>query len=74
MYRRMGYTDLIARDAKHYVELVVELASDTHARSMASQRILASCDVLFNDRAVVTGFEAAICRLLDAKRQPSAQR
>jgi hypothetical protein len=57
MYRRMGYTELIAADETDYVRLVVRLATDTAFRARASQTILERCGVLFADQAVVRGFE-----------------
>jgi tetratricopeptide (TPR) repeat protein len=73
MYRRMGYADLVARDAAHYVDLVVELATDASLRSAASQRILAACGVLFKDAAVVRGFEEVLVRLVDAHGRHQGQ-
>ena len=57
MYRRMGYTELIAADEADYVQLVVRLATDTPFRARASQTILERCGVLFAEQAVVRGFE-----------------
>lgn len=57
MYRRMGYTELIAADEADYVRLVVRLATDAAFRARASRNILERCGVLFAEQAVVRGFE-----------------
>lgn len=63
MYRRMGYTDLIASDGADYVDLVVRLAQDLEFRHNASRTILERCAVLFRDAAVVRGFESVLRQL-----------
>ena len=60
MYRRMGYTELIARDEADYVRLAVRLATDAPFRAQASRAILERCAVLFNERGVVSGFETVL--------------
>lgn len=60
MYRRMGWTELVARDAAHYVDLAVRLAREPAFRAHAQREILARCDVLFHEQAVVDGFAAAL--------------
>ena len=60
MYRRMGYTELIAADEADYVRLVVQLATDTAFRARASRSILERCGVLFQEEAVVRGFEGVL--------------
>lgn len=63
MYRRMGWTELVAHDAAHYVALAVRLATDAAFHAHARREILARCDVLFHEQAVVDGFAAALLRL-----------
>jgi protein O-GlcNAc transferase len=58
MYKKMGYTDCIARDVSDYVEIAVRLATDSAARETARQTILARCSGLFEDQNVVSGFES----------------
>ncbi len=57
MYRKMGITDTIARDAGHYVELAVRVANDTAWRADLQARIAASNHLLFEDIRVVREFE-----------------
>ena len=64
MYRRMGYTELVARDEADYVDLVVRLAEDASFRDAAREQILSHCGVLFREEAVVRGFEAAFRTLV----------
>jgi protein O-GlcNAc transferase len=71
MYRRMGYTELIAGDEAHYVDLAVRLCTDKSFNAQARARILARCAVLFQEAGVVRGFEAAL-RSLVAHARPSA--
>lgn len=65
MYRRMGWTPLVAQDAAHYVDLVVRLAREPAFRAEARREILARCPVLFHEQAVVDGFAAAFRTLMD---------
>jgi predicted O-linked N-acetylglucosamine transferase (SPINDLY family) len=58
MYRRMGWTELVAESADDYVRIAVRLGTDPKARASARREILQRCDVLFSDENVVRGFEA----------------
>ena len=57
MYRRMGFTDCIARDPAHYATLALRVASDPEFRAHARQTILTTAGVLFEDMQVVREFE-----------------
>lgn len=58
MYRRMGYTDLIAADAADYVRLALALANEPECAATARTAIAERRHVLFEDRGVLHGFEA----------------
>jgi predicted O-linked N-acetylglucosamine transferase (SPINDLY family) len=57
MYTRMGLDECIARSREDYVRIAVRLGRDTEYRAQVSTRILERCGALFEDRAVVKGFE-----------------
>jgi predicted O-linked N-acetylglucosamine transferase (SPINDLY family) len=57
MYRRMGFTELIAKDAVEYIDLAIRLASDAPYRAACSKEILERSAVLFEDVHVVREFE-----------------
>jgi predicted O-linked N-acetylglucosamine transferase (SPINDLY family) len=67
MYRRMGYTELIASDEADYVRLVVRLATDAAFRARASQTILDRCGVLYREEAVVRGFEQVLIQAFEQR-------
>jgi len=56
MYRRMGLTDLIARDGAHYVEVAVRAANDRAWREGFCAALRERCGVLFEDPAVIAEF------------------
>jgi len=72
MYRRMGFTELVAAGAAEYVELAVRLCTDAEFNRHARAQILARCGVLFDDPAVVRGFEQAFRQLLAGPRGEAA--
>jgi protein O-GlcNAc transferase len=51
MYLTMGYTDCVARDKQDFVRIAVHLGTNKDARRLASQKILQSCGVLFDNPA-----------------------
>ena len=53
----MGYDDLIAKDAKHYVQLALALWHGQGRSRTASGAILKRCDPLFDDRKIVRELE-----------------
>jgi predicted O-linked N-acetylglucosamine transferase (SPINDLY family) len=57
MYRKMGITECIAADARHYADIAVRIGCDRDYAASLRERILARCPVLFEDRRVVTEFE-----------------
>lgn len=57
MYRKMGITDTIARDAADYIDIAVRVAKDAALRAELQQRITANNHVLFEDERVVREFE-----------------
>jgi uncharacterized protein (TIGR03032 family) len=57
MYRQMGSTDLIAKDAADYIRLALQLGTDSKNRAAASAAILASCAPLYDDRPIVRELE-----------------
>jgi len=61
-YRKMGILDCVARDADHYVELAVRIATDPAMREDLRRRILAACGTLFSDPAAVTELAAFLRR------------
>jgi predicted O-linked N-acetylglucosamine transferase (SPINDLY family) len=57
MYRRMGLDDLVASDAKSYVDLALKLANEPEYREAVRGRIQQASHVLFEDAQVVREFE-----------------
>jgi len=57
MYRKMGLSECIAKDANEYVEIAVRLGTDPAFAQAMRQRILSSNHVLFEDLRVVAEFE-----------------
>jgi protein O-GlcNAc transferase len=57
MYRKMGITETIARDAEDYVNIAVRVATDDAYRADLQSRISAANHVLFEDPRVVREFE-----------------
>jgi predicted O-linked N-acetylglucosamine transferase (SPINDLY family) len=58
MYRKMGWTSLVAGSPEQYVDIAVRIATDPDARAEASREILERCGVLYEDADVVRGFES----------------
>ena len=59
LYRKIGVTDTIARDHKHYAELAVKIATDKTYREDIKQRTIKHCDTIYNDTGIVN--ELAEC-------------
>jgi protein O-GlcNAc transferase len=57
MYRCMGLSECVAKDEADYVAIAVRLGTDAAYREQVRQRILERSQVLYEDRAVVAGFE-----------------
>jgi protein O-GlcNAc transferase len=57
MYRKMGIVDNIARTQEEYVDIAVRLGTDRDYASSMRSRILARCDVLFENKEVIEEFE-----------------
>lgn len=56
LYKQIGYTDLIAKDAEDYVALAVKLATDPDFREQARKEILSRHDQLYNDPRGIAAF------------------
>ncbi|GEM_PF-880314 len=67
-YRQMGYLDLIADTPERYVELAHRVAQDEAFAREARERILATHDVLFENRTPVADFEAWLGEAVQGKR------
>jgi protein O-GlcNAc transferase len=57
MYRKMGLTEGLARDADDYVDIAVRLGTDRAHAASVRKRILANNAVLYEDPRVVREFE-----------------
>jgi predicted O-linked N-acetylglucosamine transferase (SPINDLY family) len=57
MYRAMGITDAIAKDAADYVEIAVRIGTDRACAESLRERIRSRSHVLFEDRRVIEEFE-----------------
>lgn len=68
-YRKMGVSDCIAVDSKHYVELAVQIGRNADFRQELRQRLFPASDVLFEDHTAVSEHEGIFAELLD--RSPS---
>ncbi|MBL8836548.1 MAG: hypothetical protein JNL66_09890, partial [Alphaproteobacteria bacterium] len=69
LYRRMGVTDLIARDARDYATLAARLGLDPIWRRQMVDRIRESSAVLYDDPRPVAEFASAIEAAAVAPRQ-----
>jgi protein O-GlcNAc transferase len=67
MYRSMGITELIARDAEEYVRIAVRLGTDRSYNRSMRELILARNSVLFEDARVVREFERFFLAALKSK-------
>lgn len=56
MYRKMGLTQCIARNAEHYIELAVRLATDSAYRHSVHEEILGQNKLLFEDQGAIAEF------------------
>ena len=57
MYQKMGILDNIARTPEEFVDIAVRLGTDRDYANDMRSRILARCEVLFENHAVVREFE-----------------
>jgi protein O-GlcNAc transferase len=57
MYQQMGDCDLLVDGVDAYVQLALRMGTDKQERERASQAILNSCGVLYDDRAIVRELE-----------------
>ena len=56
LYQQMGMTDLVVNSPENYVDLAVRLATDLDFRRAISEKILASCPVLFEDQRAIDAY------------------
>jgi len=70
MYRAMGFHDLVAKSGEEYVALAVRLATDPAFRRHCRERIAATRDVLYENKAFVRGCEAAFREMLARASAP----
>ncbi len=66
MYRKMGLEECIVHGTREYVDRALRLANDADYRAAVRDRILENNAVLFEDAAVVRGFERCFERWQDA--------
>jgi predicted O-linked N-acetylglucosamine transferase (SPINDLY family) len=57
LYKMMGLDDCIARDAGDYVRIASELGCDSEKRAEMRSKILAACDVVYDNPAGVRELE-----------------
>ena len=57
MYRRIGFTECIARDESEYVTIAMRLAHEREFRARAQRAISEGAHLLYEDQAVVREFE-----------------
>jgi protein O-GlcNAc transferase len=57
LYRQMDFDELIAERTRDYVQLALELGTNSDRRELARQRILEKGDLIFNDRQIMRNFE-----------------
>jgi predicted O-linked N-acetylglucosamine transferase (SPINDLY family)/cytochrome c-type biogenesis protein CcmH/NrfG len=70
MYRRMGWTELVASSPERYVALALRLAQDRAFRASAVAEIEARRHRLFEDASVVRQFEAFFERAVEDSKAP----
>jgi predicted O-linked N-acetylglucosamine transferase (SPINDLY family) len=58
LYAKAGYRELVVKSPTDYARLAVRLGTDPDERRRVSERISASCDVLYEDDAEVRDLEA----------------
>ncbi len=56
-YRKMEIMDCVAKDAKDYVRIALELGRDAARRAEVARRIAKRADILFDDADAVRGLE-----------------
>jgi protein O-GlcNAc transferase len=66
MYRAMGYTELVARDAEDYARKAVRITCDPEYRDICSRSISERCGVLYENRGFIEACAAAIEGMVDA--------
>jgi predicted O-linked N-acetylglucosamine transferase (SPINDLY family) len=57
MYRKMGLTQCVAKDADNYVRIALSIGTDEERRRHVRKQILERNDVLFEDMRAVYEFE-----------------
>ena len=69
LMRSIDLHDLVAGDARAYVDLSVSLASDPGRRRRARQQIELARDQLFHDRGIVRSWQDCLLDSLDGQRR-----
>lgn len=64
-YRRMDFTDLVARDQDHYVALAVDMASSPDRQRALERELRDRVEVLFEEQAAVTAHARFFSSLRD---------
>lgn len=63
-YKKMGFTDCVARTEEEYVQIAVRLGTDSTYRENVKQKILATNDVIWEDMEVIREFERCFEQIL----------
>ena len=67
LYRRMGFTELIASSPEDFIKTAVRLGMNSAVRDQTSRRILAKCPVLFEDMDEIGSLEDWLWSLTQLK-------
>lgn len=67
-YRRMGFTDLVAKDEDDYVALAVAVGSDPDRQRSIERSLRERVEVLFEDRSAVDAHAQAFAQMKESRR------
>ena len=70
MYRAMGFDELVAKSSGEYVDLAVRVATDAAFRAYCRERITATRDVLYENKAFVRACEDAFRTMVATASAP----
>lgn len=68
LLRKIGVSELVARDSADYIRLAVEIASDREQNSHLAEKIRAAHPLVFQDQAAVVEHEQIFMQLIEKSR------
>lgn len=67
LYKRMGFTDLVANDKADYIDKVLHLGTDTEFRQSMRRELSARVSVIYEDPGVVRALEQFFMSVTEMK-------